>query len=259
MLASILAGFASVVQNRTARIAREVHAAAGARAADGGIGIAVAALLAGAAEAEDTPGRNAQDGTPFSCRFAEGIMLVITMQDVAGRLDLNTASRELLLAVLDGAMKPDAASRLIAAIMSRRNDDQFRTVEELAQLPGVDRALYERLRSGLTVHSGRAALDKRSTPPDLRGQLARAGIADDIAYASSPDGRKFAVSVLARTGPGRGYLIETTIEIRPGRMPVYRALSWNGHIVRADNATSPYAEWLSEPRRTRDQSPCTST
>ena len=244
LLASILAGFASVVQNRTGRVAREFRAASAARAAEAGVSIAVASLLGHAALPELVAKRTAINGRPFSCRLNTGTTLVISMQDIAGRLDLNTAEAELLTALFASTATPDIATSHVSAIMRRRRDNEFRMTEELAQLPGMERTLYQQVRRDLTVYSRRASLNATSARPELRTLMARAGVSEDDAFSASADGRVFAVSVLARAGPGRGYLLETTVEIRPDRMPAYHALSWHGHIARSASLPSPYAAWM---------------
>lgn len=229
LLATILAGFAGVVQNRTARVAREVQAARGERSAESGVAIAVAILLDNAALPERS--RAAADGTPFACSLPDGTTLVIAMQNVAGRIDLNTASPPLIGGLLNGLMDADAADALRSAILSRRNGDGFRLVQELAQLPGVSRALYTTLEPDITVSSTRSTLHRRATRSELRARLARAGLAEDQAFSAPPNGTTFAISVEAVTAPTRGYRVDTTVEIRPGRLPAYHALTWTGHVM----------------------------
>ncbi|MDJ0929786.1 hypothetical protein [Breoghania sp.] len=248
LLASILAGFASVVQNRTIRIAR--------RAADAGITIAVAALVENVSDEKDISQKTADDDTPFACPFNDNTTFIIAMQDVAGRLDLNKGSSDLFRAALIGLAEPNAISALVAAIERRRNGDGFRLVQEFAQLPGVTSEVYSRLHMDLTVHSALTALDKASTRPDLRSRLVRAGVSPDAAYAASADDRKFALSVLARTAPDHGYFFETKVKIRPESFPIYQTLSWNSHVVRVSTIPLPYGEWFDHVQAEK-VAPCT--
>ena len=256
LLASILVGFASVVQNRTSRVAREVQAAQGELSAEAGIALIVASLLENAAHEESH--RRPADGTPYACTLDNGTQLFMAAQDVAGRIDLNTASQDLLLALFDKQADPEKSAALISAIESRRRNDGFRMVQEFAQLPGVDRDLYAHIAPDLTVYSKRPSLDEASARQALRTRLARTGIAKDIAYASSADGLKFEIDVIARTAPGRGYRATAAVEIRPGHMPAYHILFWNGQPFRSESLPPPYDGWLAGAGE-RQVSSCTSS
>ncbi|WP_394708245.1 hypothetical protein [Breoghania sp.] len=258
LLATILAGFASVVQNRTARIAREVQSARVQRAAEAGVAIAVARLLGHAAMDEEIAARSPINGTPFTCRLDAETVLVIAMQDVAGRVDLNTATDGLLGALLAEQTDADNASRLVKAILARRQTNGFKLVEELAQLPGVSPALYGTLQPDITVSSRLSALHRGSARPALRTRLSQAGLAAETAYSAQATRRDFEISVLARSARGSGYLVETTARIRPGSNPPHDILKWNGRLVR--NATVPpaYADWLNSLAEQESPS-CTSS
>lgn len=246
LLATILAAFAGVVQNRTSRIAREVQAAHGAHAAEAGVALAVAMLLDDAARADGAPSSIAADGTPFDCRLPNGTLLTIGIQDIAGRIDLNSASENLLRGALAGLAEPEQVDALVASIVSRRGGDGFRLKQEFATLRGVTRELYTVLEPDLTVHSRTTTLNRQTTRPVLRQRLTRAGVPDVVAYAASADARVFALQISARTAPNRGYKVDTIVELRPERHPAFNALTWSGHVVAASDdgtaATSSTAE-----------------
>ncbi|WP_321341240.1 type II secretion system protein GspK [Breoghania sp.] len=244
LLATILAGFAGVVQNRTLRIAREVQGARAERAAEAGVAIAVARLAGHVAMDAEIAARSPVNGTPFTCSLDGETVLVIAMQDVAGRIDLNTAPDALLEALLADQTGEENAAKIVSSILARRRTNAFRLVEELAQLPGVSTALYDALRPDITVNSRLSTLHKGSARPALRTRISQAGLAEGTVYSADATRRLFEISVLVRSAPGRGYLVETTARMRPGSNPPHDIQKWNGHLVR--NATTPrtYADWM---------------
>jgi general secretion pathway protein K len=159
-------------------------------------------LAAGAAE--DGPGEPwVPDGETRIWRFA-GETLTITLVNEASLIDLNQAPRELLsglltavgvaeedqgplldaildwrdadgLQLLNGAEDPDyeAAGRPYGAM-----DGPFRGVEELLQVLGFDRQLYDLLSPALTVHSGRAGVAEDLAPKLVRAALAGVTLAE---------------------------------------------------------------------------------
>ncbi|MGH8472920.1 MAG: general secretion pathway protein GspK [Gammaproteobacteria bacterium] len=137
------------------------------------------------------------DGRLYRFRFG-GTQITVSLQDEAGKIDLNNAQRgglldtllrasgiederrgALLDAIVDwrdpnhlrglnGAEDPDykAAGRTYEA-----KDATFNTVEELQQVLGVTPRLFKRLRPVLTVHSHSDGIDDRVAPPVLRALL----------------------------------------------------------------------------------------
>ncbi len=258
LLATILAGFAGVVQNRTLRIAREVQSARAERAAEAGVAIAVARLAGHVALDEEIAARSPVNGTPFTCRLDGETVLVIAMQDVAGRVDLNTAPDTLLEALLGGQTDEENAAEIVSSILARRRTSGFRLVEELAQLPGVSTALYGTLSPDITVNSHLSALNRGSVRPALRTRISQAGLVAGTVYSADATRRLFEISVLVRSAPDRGYLVETTARIRPGSNPLHDILKWNGRIVRNATTPSAYADSMNSPAEQESPS-CTNS
>ena len=140
------------------------------------------------------------DGSPHWMRLA-GRPIMVSLQDEAGKIDLNSAQRDLLgtlirasgidderrdalldaiedwrdadsLRRLNGAEDPEyeAAGRTYGA-----KDAKFNTVEELQQVLGVTPRLFKRLRPALTVHSHSVGIDDRVAPPEVLGALLLSG------------------------------------------------------------------------------------
>jgi type II secretory pathway component PulK len=163
--------------------------------ADAAVNIAVLDLVAARADRR-RPRRFAVDGTVTTCRIGEATV-EISVQDESARIDLNAAGEPLLTALLVAAgAEPPMADRLTQAILDWRDADsekrpegaeaetyraagrphgpknaQFDSVEELAQVIGMDAPLISRLAPYVTVHSGLAGLDPGVADPTLLENL----------------------------------------------------------------------------------------
>ena len=129
------------------------------------------------------------DGTVYVWPFAGGRVWV-SIQDEDGKIDLNTAADELVRGLfLSVGLDEDASSALVDAIADFRDggdlhrlngaedrdyadagrpygakDAPFEAVEELQQVLGMTRQIYQRVALALTVHSGRRGIDPRVAP-----------------------------------------------------------------------------------------------
>ena len=231
LLASITIGFSSVVQNRTSRIAHEIRAARGQLLAESGVDIAVAIMLGGLSLSIDDPGRMVADGTPLYCSMDEEGALAISIQDVAGLVDLNAASLELLSALLQTAVDEKSAATIAQAIDVRRTATPLRLIEELAQVPEVSAETFFALQPYLTLRSGHTGLAKELVAEPLRSRLAGLAGANAAFFGSQPTNRVFSITVVARQQATAGYVLETVVEVRPGRKRLYRPLRWRGRVV----------------------------
>ncbi len=169
--------FVLVAVNFTAEsetfIARNSVAAARARhAAEGGIQIGLARLLA----RHDDPNA-AFDGTAEPADIA-GTRVDIAITDEAGKIDINVAPMELLFGLFKAIGRPTPQATLLACqIVERRGDGDpacgpasserrthplFTTVGELAFLPGIDPATYAAIADHVTIRTRASAIDPRA-------------------------------------------------------------------------------------------------
>lgn len=177
-LAAVLAtGFAAETRSE-ARRARNLAEEARARAAaEAGVMLAVAGLL------DPRPGSPwPRDGRSRRLGYA-GAELTVAVQSESGKVDLNAAAPEFVTGLIGALSLDDAsAAALTEAVTARRraidaerrrgtsgpSDDPmaepFRSLEELAAVPGVSRAAFERLAPFVTVHSGSPRVDPRTAP-----------------------------------------------------------------------------------------------
>ena len=167
------------------QIGRNVRAQAEAKAlADAGIYRAIATLVD-----PDRTRRWRGDGRVYSFELGDGIVRV-SLQDEAGKIDLNTARPALLEALFASAgLAPEQAQALAAAVEDWRDADElrrpngaeepeyraagkpygpsnrrFETVEELQLVLGVSATLYEAVADRLTVFSGQPGIDSQTAP-----------------------------------------------------------------------------------------------
>ena len=138
------------------------------------------------------------DGTVYLWPFGGG-WVSVSIQDEDGKIDLNAAADELLRGLfLSVGLDEDASAALVDAIVDFRDEDDlhrlngaedrdyadaglpygakdapFEAVEELQQVLGMTRRIYQRVAPALTVHSGRRGIDPRVAPREallaLRG------------------------------------------------------------------------------------------
>ncbi len=184
LLALIAASFATNTRTEVNLAHNLVESSKAEALAEAGVYQAIVGLLAeGGAE----PWR--VDGSVYAWRFASGEIRV-AIQDEGGKIDLNTASPDILRrlfqavgldleegdALLDairdfrdadgrrhvnGAEDPDYAA---ADLDHDAKDATFEVVEELQQVYGMTREIYERLAPALTVYSKRPAPDANIAP-----------------------------------------------------------------------------------------------
>ncbi len=177
----------------------------GLRSAQGAIGAGrVAAAAAGGA-----PDRPLHDGRPRSC-LLDGAAIVITVEDEAGKIDLNAASAKLIKAALTGfGVEQQAADALANAIVDFRAATNagvaqpapdyasagrpfgskhalFQSVFELDQVAGFDPTLFRQTFRYFTVHSRHPGVDSRQAPPALFAALSGASPADVQSLMVSP-------------------------------------------------------------------------
>ena len=178
--------------------------------------VRLTAFRLSAQQPDAASGRIPTDGTTMRCRFEDEIAN-IAVTDVAGQIDINSASIEILQMLLRGMGVPrtDAVS-LAAAIQDFRDTDDlpgdggaeasdyrqagrnygpknapFESIEELDQVLGMTPELLRTLRPFVTIHSRSAILDISAAPLPLLQALAR-GNSSDLALGriSEPASRE---------------------------------------------------------------------
>ncbi len=118
------------------------------------------------------------------------------LEDLGGRVDLNTATPALIQALLDH-MEADGEA-LIRWRAWRRAPHRFLRVSDFLSVTGVDSSHREWLRQVATVHSGRRGLAPSHVPPALLVAFPGSVVPSEL--HDMPNGRNFAVILVEETG-----------------------------------------------------------
>ncbi|MGC8475126.1 MAG: hypothetical protein ACP5NP_02120 [Acetobacteraceae bacterium] len=246
---ALIAGLALILSREARQSLRQAAAtvalAQARAAADAGVWIALRAVLAGA------PGPAwPTDGTPRALGFA-GFRIRLTLQDEAGKADLNAAPLSVLAAAGRAAGLAPAAARRLGREIERHR--RFASVADLLALPGVSPTLLSRLRRFVTVHSGDPLIDPRVAPaallaalPGLNPVLARSYLARRDGPDPLPARILGVTAPLAAPGPLAALTIRAVatrggirfdrvalIVLTPGADWPYRVASWRqGGLLR---------------------------
>lgn len=201
-------------------------------------------------------------GAPTVFKIA-GKKVVAAIQDETGKADINEVDGRTLDALLSAAGAPQERSSDLAAEIVRWRDPEntsvkegaaarrfrrFQSVDELLLVPGIDAALFERLRKGVTVYSQTAAITPEVAPDfvlrafmpgetaRIEAILAERALKADITAAQAGvqsgdiailTGRAFTITVTIPDGERRR-TIETVVRITGDSREPYWILSRNG-------------------------------
>ena len=199
------------------------------------------------------------DGTPYEFPYGEG-WIRVSLQSEAGKIDLNEAQDDIMLALFEVAGLSSAdAVRLVDAIADFRDPDierrpegaedpdyaeagfahgakdaPFETVDELLQVLGMTRELYDRLSPNLTVYSD-SEIDPTVAPamvlevvrrlmPEQLDQMPGGGREETDARPSRPS--TVTVSVQASTAAGSIFNRIAVIQRTDDLAMPFRVLEW---------------------------------
>jgi general secretion pathway protein K len=149
------------------------------------------------------------DGKPTLC-FLQGVAVAVAIEDESGKIDLNSATPQILKALFSGlGAQTGEASALADAILNFRAppanslgadkgdpDDParpfgpkhapFATTLELDQVAGVDPTLFSLINRLTTVYSYRPGVNVKAAPPALFAALAGFSAEDVRSLAQKP-------------------------------------------------------------------------
>ncbi|HCK80859.1 MAG TPA: hypothetical protein DIC59_05265 [Candidatus Competibacteraceae bacterium] len=266
LLAVMAGGFAYSMRIET-RLAASTTERAQARAlAEAGVAYAQAWQLDQDASRKQWP----PNGDPHEWAFGGG-RLRIEVTSANGLVDLNTADPSILKLLFAGAgVEAAGQDRLVDALMKRRQLKEtagldatrtqwmgllqqalFQSVEELQQIEGITKQIYERIADGVTVFSPHLGIAPELTPAWLlralglderavadyvaaRARAAAEGTppppppqAEGNAFFSGGRGNVYHITVAAETAAGTAALIKMITEIRGGANGQnFRVLAW---------------------------------
>jgi general secretion pathway protein K len=254
VLLSILAtGHARNAHTETQLASGHIDTAKARALAEAGAHRAILDLLMPSAER-----RWSVDGTLRSFEF-DGHRISIAIRDATGLVDVNSASPDLLAALISTA-DPDETSRrrIVDAILDWRDaddlthlhgaededyreagmtwsarDGDFASVDELQYVVGMTRAIFDRVAPYLTVYSGRSGVNLDYAPPFLITALTGQEIAaaeDRTTGRARMTGQRrngtFHVYVRASAGDRATFSLETVVRLFSEPEGPYDVLYW---------------------------------
>ncbi len=174
LLTLIAASFVTVMRSDIQVVTNSMSRAKAEAAAHAGIQRAMFELF----KPVNTPERWAADGVPREWSY-QGAAITITMNDEAGKIDINTASEALLRSLFQSqGLTPDEAVAMVDAMYDWRDPDTvkrlhgaeeaeylaaglkykpanapFQTIEELKLVLGMTPQIYERIAPLITIYS----------------------------------------------------------------------------------------------------------
>lgn len=177
------------------------------------------------------------DGRWQACRWANEAQAWISVQDQSGLVDLNTASPQLMIAMLEGVgLTKSQATDLQNAMRDFRDNDSvaefgegephtypgrdfgpknapFEAVEELDQLPGMTPTLFAELRNLTTISTQQTGFDFDTAPERLLHilNLSRTS-ASGLTFSSPRSSRVSSITVAVQTNDNSRFVRRATIE-----------------------------------------------
>jgi general secretion pathway protein K len=196
LLSVVVVTFTQVSRTQVKVAATSSESARAEALADAGVSIAILDLVAARGK-EPSASRFSFDATLHACRIGHEGVLAISIQDEAGKVDLNVGSEQVIRALILGLGGGEAA---VDAVLDYRDEDDrrrasgaeepeyraagramgpkngpFLAIEELANVLGLTQADAERMRPFVTIHSGQQGIDT-SVAPKFLLDIVRRGV-----------------------------------------------------------------------------------
>ncbi len=188
LLVALLAGIAATARSQSEAALYGSERVRARYAAEAGVAQAVQGL-----RAPDVAHRWVPDGRAYAFDF-DAARVTVRITDVGGLVDLNAADGTVLTRLFEAAgVDAGRAQALSAAIQDRRGGRTpvrgvampsvpgvmpFRAREELARVPGMDQAIYDKVAGAVTVFSGRNFPDASYAGPLALAALQGRGLAE---------------------------------------------------------------------------------
>jgi general secretion pathway protein K len=206
----------------------------------------------------------AVDGRPEAWQQGS-TKVAIAISDEAGKIDLNVAPLELLVGLFEAVGEPRETAELLGCnVLDRRGDSgtgcpepdgsqpgrRFVLPEELAELPGIDDRLYERVADCVTVATGASAIDptvasrtvlmaipgatdglvdafleSRATLRDFGAEEANL-LPSATPFVMASPGRDFTIAATATTSEGARYRAELQVRLTGRAAQPYQVVAW---------------------------------
>ncbi len=187
------------------------------------------------------------NGTIYEWPVDAGTVL-ISIQDEAGKIDLNAAAEHLLQQLFEAVGMAEAdATTLVDRLIDYRDTDQerrpsgaedtdyqaanlgygakdrpFERADELRRVLGMNTEIFARVTPLITVHSGQRGVDPDVAPPDVLAVLGAASVVADTTAPTEPAGR--AARANRSSSRQRAYTIRTEAKTVGGGVFVRQAI-----------------------------------
>jgi general secretion pathway protein K len=220
-----LLGIAVMVGARyRARVASNYASVVAAEtAAESAINLGILTALAGAAEPNVK--------FPLRCQMPSGERVLVTVEEEAGKVDLNTASPVILTRFFT-ALTGDQSlgTRIAGRIVEQRvpkpneskvgpgNDPRFATIMQLDQIDGISPRLFRAALRLVTVRSGRTEPDMDVASPILR-KLLSLEPKPASAARGLPAGGSMTIRADVRASDGTRFIREALVSLAEGGRP----------------------------------------
>jgi len=255
LLAVVATAFIVSVRSHTLAGSNIIHNAKAEAAADG------MALFTAFRLATDANVAFKLNGDVSYCRWQDNINIAISIQDQGGLVDLNTASPELLGALL-GSLGPgkDQSTAILSALQDFRDPDSqsasggvevevfpgknygpknapLAIPEEIDQVPELDETLFHRLMPFVTTYSQQPGIDFSRAPQQL---LALLGDGDFARQFASPSASKtFGIDIIAELKNGSRFRRQAFISLMRQPHRPFAVLTWRRGRDHAEPAPFP--------------------
>lgn len=226
-----------------------------------------------------TPGQKpVHDGTPQLCGM-DGAVVSVSIEDESGKVDLNSATQQLLSTLFAsfGAPNADGIARAIIQFRTVPTTNiaqkapeyeasgrpfgpkraPFQTVLELDQVIGIESAVFQSVRPFVTVHSRTTGIDAESAAPALFAALSQFPTAQVRNLTSAPFPNQLNrrdprfPAQFNQAGAHNAFLVHTEVLMPTGQMSVSETVVELGSggkeaftIYEIRNSTSRYRENL---------------
>ena len=244
LLAVVAMAFAITVRSQTLAGSNVIYNTRAESVADG-MALVTALRLASPANVNEPPKLN---GEPAHCQWSDDIAVAISIQDQGGLVDLNTASPDLLLALMRGLGADDVKSaEIVGALQDFRDPDSksasggiepamfpgkaygpknapLAIPEEIDQVPELDDALFHKLMPFVTVTSQQSGIDLSTSPQKLLDLLGSRE--SSVRFASPSPAKTFSIDVTAELKNGSRYRRQALVSLLRQPDRPFAILAW---------------------------------
>lgn len=283
LLTIMALGLTTTQRTETALTRNQIEAARFRAQAEAALALTGLNLLSTPTEATDPGAVWLPNGTAYPL-IADGVELSVTLTNEASRIDLNAATRDqlaMLIELAQGEEGFDETQRdaLADAIVDWRDEDDlaqlngaedgeyadaglpygagdgpFNSVEELRQVLGMTRELYQRMAPHLTVHNATGRVEDRFAAAEVLAAIQGILLEDAVDLVTRrdqpllPDGQQmqfgnrggplYRVRVATGRGDGGGRQMEALLRVQRGGQPPYEVLWRRFGLLASSDARS---------------------